>query len=364
MKEKNIELYDAIKVIEAKSVLTAQEFENGPKVDPLKLIQGYDSNEWESFIDEWIHSLTNKYIKVMRPTGPGDKGIDVAGCSDPNELLGVWDNYQCKHYTSPLSFGNVAPEIGKILWHSFNGIYVAPRSCAFIAPKGASTTLSLLMANADKLRKEVAEKWDNAIATKITSKLEVKLTGEFAKYVSSFDFRIFSSVSPRSVIEAHQKTPYHPGRFGGGLPSRPLSEQPPEEISETEITYTTKLLHAYADHKKQTVTSPSQLSAWSNLEAHFGRSREAFYHAESLRAFVRDKADPGTFESLQREILDGVADTYDGVHADGYVRVVAVTDKAQSLSLDAHPLNKSAFPKDRRGICHQLANDGALTWKK
>ena len=364
MKENNIELHDAIKVIETKSVLTAQEFENGPKIDPLRIIQGYNSDEGESFIDEWIHSLTSKYIKVMRPTGPGDKGIDVAGCSDSSELLGVWDNYQCKHYTSPLSFGNVAPEIGKILWHSFKGIYVAPRSCAFIAPKGASTTLSLLLANADNLKKETLKRWNATIASRITSTHEVKLDGDFANYVSSFDFRIFSSSSPRSVIEAHQKTRYHPGRFGGGLPSRPLSEQPPEEITESEITYTRKLLDAYGDYKKESVTCPSQLSAWSDLESHFGRSREAFYHAESLRAFVRDKADPGTFESLQKEILDGVADTYDGVHADGYVRVIAVTDKAQSLSLDAHPLNKSAFPKDRRGICHQLANDGALTWKK
>ncbi|MBY6153938.1 hypothetical protein KUV47_12005 [Vannielia litorea] len=364
MKEQALELTDAIKVIESKTLLTAQEFENGPKLDPLKVIQGYNGDEWEAFVDEWIHSVSDKYIKVMRPTGPGDKGVDVAGFSDSNELIGVWDNYQCKHYTSPLSFGNIAPEIGKILWHSFNKIYIAPRSCAFIAPKGASTTLSLLISNSEKLKKEIIEKWDSAIANKITSTLKVELKGDFLKYVSEFDFRIFSALSPRSVIEAHKKTPYHPGRFGGGLPSRPTSEQPPEEIAENEITYTTKLLDAYGQHKGQAISCPSQLKTWSNLESHFGRSREAFYHAESLRVFVRDKADPGTFESLQKEILDGVADTYDGAHADGYARVVAVTEKAQSLSLDAHPLNKSAFPRDRRGICHQLANDGALTWKK
>lgn len=63
---------------------------------------------------------------------------------------------------------------------------------------------------------------------------------------------------------------------------------------------------------------------------------------------MREKVEPGTFEGLQTEILDGVLDTHDGEHADGYARVVAVTEKAQSLVLDAHPLNRSAFPTDRR----------------
>jgi len=80
--------------------------------------------------------------------------------------------------------------------------------------------------------------------------------------------------------------------------------------------------------------------------------------------FVRDKTEPGTFESLQDDIHDGVVDTHDKSHPDGYARVVAVTDMAQTLALDAHPLNRAARPADRRGVCHQLANDGRLTWKK
>lgn len=98
------------------------------------------------------------------------------------------------------------------------------------------------------------------------------------------------------------------------------------------------------------------------LRKHFDRSREAFYQSESLRVFVRDKAEPGTFESLQEEVFDGVIDTCDATHEDGYARVIAVTDMAQSLNLDAHPLSPSTFPRDLRGVCHQLANDGRLTW--
>jgi hypothetical protein len=49
---------------------------------------------------------------------------------------------------------------------------------------------------------------------------------------------------------------------------------------------------------------------FSKLEGHFKRQREAFYHAESLRVFVRDKTEPVTFESLREQIYKGVVDTY------------------------------------------------------
>ena len=357
-------LQNAVKDLPSARIILASDFETGPKIDPLKIIQIYEASEWETFIDEWVHSLKTTYVSVMRPTGAGDKGIDIAGFCDADQLLGVWDNHQCKHYTSPLSFGVVAPEIGKMLWYSFSQEYKAPRACRFIAPKGASTSLSLLLSNADKLKARVIAEWDKTISGKITSTGPVTLEGKFLDYVGDFDFRIFSAEQPRTIIEAHSRTPYHIGRFGGGLPSRPRPDAVPVEIGETEATYTSKLLDAYAEHKGETIVAVSHLDKWASLKSHFHRSREAFYHAESLRVFVREKVEPGTFEGLQNEILDGVLDTHDGEHADGYARVVAVTEKAQSLVLDAHPLNRSAFPTDRRGICHQLANDGKLTWRR
>ena len=107
------------------------------------------------------------------------------------------------------------------------------------------------------------------------------------------------------------------------------------------------------------------MKPWSKLEQHFKRQREAFYQAESLRVFVRDKVEPGTFESLQREIYNSVVDIHDADHADGYDRVVAVTTAARNLPLTAHPLSNSTFSDDKHGICHQLANDDdRLQWTK
>lgn len=358
-----IPLQNAIKDLVSQRILTANEFENGPKIDPLKIIQIYEATEWETFIDEWIHSLTDDYTSVMRPAGAGDKGIDVAGLCDEDQLKGVWDNYQCKHSRKAIGFPIVGPDIGKILWFSYSGVYKAPRHYWFVAPLGATPSVTLLLANADQLKAKIIETWNKSIGPHIAAQ-PIELTGEFRNYVEGFDFRIFSVASPRAIIEAHAKTPYHPGRFGVGLPSRPHATTVPVEIGEHEGTYTSKLLDAYGEHKAQVIATAADIDKWPILKSHFQRSRESFYHAESLRIFVREKVEPGTFESFQNEILGGVLDTHDSSHVDGYARVVAVTDKAQQIVLDAHPLNKSALANDRRGVCHQLANDGKLTWKQ
>ncbi len=136
----------------------------------------------------------------------------------------------------------------------------------------------------------------------------------------------------------------------------------PETIEAYETVYTKKLFSAYSEHSGASIQTPKDFAGHPKLRKHFNRSREAFYHSESLRVFVRDKTEPGTFESLQDEVCDAVADTCDSDHRDGLARVVAVTDKAQSLKLDAHPLSPSTFPRDLKGICHQLANEDRLDW--
>jgi hypothetical protein len=106
------------------------------------------------------------------------------------------------------------------------------------------------------------------------------------------------------------------------------------------------------------------LKAWPSLHGHFGRQREAFYHAESLRVFARDNVPPGTFESLQEDIHSGVIDICDGDHADGYERIKKVTQTARELQLTSNPLLICSKPKDRDGICHQLAIEDRLLWTK
>lgn len=346
------------------TILSSTQIQNGPPIEPLVRIVTYDPGQWEAFVDEWVSSLKTKYRKVLRYTGANDRGIDVAGFADKNYLRGVWDNYQCKHYRDAITPGTAWPEIGKMLWHSFRREFVPPRAYYFVAPRGTGTTLTQYLTNAPALKAALIEAWPKSVADKITSTQIVKLEGEFAEYVDAFDYSIFQPMSPREVIEQHRATPYFIARFGGGLPPRPTVAAPPSELADYESVYVARLLAAYADHTKADVPDLATLKAWRPLEDHFRRQRECFYHAEALRVFVRDKVEPGTFEGLQDEIYHGVADTADGDHADGFERVKAVTQAAQDVPLDAHPLGASALVKDKRGICHQLANEDRLKWTK
>jgi len=344
------------------AVLTPDQAIHGPLIPAQQQILLYSPDQWEAFVNEWVHfSLKPRYKTVQRFSGAGDQGIDIAGFEDEKRLLGVWDNYQCKHYEHPLRPSDVWAEFGKVLWYSFKKEYRAPRKYYFVAPRGVGTQLSRLLANAVKLKSELKAHWDKQVRKKITEK-EVPLDGEFLAYVEAFDFSIFEAKTGLQVIEDHRKCPYHTARFGGGLPPRPPAGTPPEKIAEDESKYVAKLLAAYADHKKTAVRSAVALKPWPKLHQHFGRQREAFYHAESLRVFARDTVPAGTFDSLQEDIRSGVIDVHDADHPDGFVRVCKVTQAARELHLTSNVLINCTKPKDRDGICHQLANEDKLKW--
>lgn len=348
------------------SPLTLDRAHAGKLFPPQQQIILYSSDEWEEFTHEWAHyCLKSLYVSVARFTGAGDQGIDIAGFTDEKKLNGVWDNYQCKHYDHALQPNDVWAEFGKILWYSFTKSYTPPRAVFFVAPRGVGTKLNGLLANAGKLRDAVIANWERHIQKEITDTQEVRLEGEFLKYVTAFDFSIFQAKTSLEIIELHRaKCPYHSTRFGGGLPERPDPPAPPEAIGDHESRYVSHLLDAYADHTKKPIASVQGLKDWPKLKEHFGRQREAFYHAEGLRVFARDNVPEGTFDSLKEEIYDGVVDTHAAEHPDGYTRVREVTKTARSLELTSNALLIRAKVKDRDGICHQLANDDWLKWTK
>jgi hypothetical protein len=364
-KEPDIEFKEITLKESSGEMLTAQQLAAGPVISPAARISLYSPAEWETFTEEWaFYCLPKLYKKVRKAPGANDKGVDVAGFRDAKMLKGVWDNYQCKHYDHPLRPTDVWVELGKIIWYSFRGDYKAPRDYYFIAPREVGTSLAHLLGNVDKLKEELLKNWDKYCRDEITSTQLVPMEGAFADHVQTFDFLIFKSKSILEILEQFKKSPTCVTRFGGGLPKRPKVGKPPEDVTQEESIYVGELLKAYGDHLGQAVPDKAALVSEKKLNDHFKRQREAFYHAESLRVFVRDKVEPGTFESLQEEIFHGVVDTSEAAHADGYACVVAVTQAAHELPIDAHPLAPSTVGQDKRGICHQLANDERLKWTK
>lgn len=360
-----VDLLDIPSSATSYGILFVDQVAHGPRIPPQQRILLYSADEWEKFIEEWAHfCLKNQYMEVQRFSGSGDRGIDVAGFTDRQMLQSIWDNYQCKHYDHPLSPSDIWPEFGKTLWYSFIKEYKAPRQYFFVAPRGVGTKLAGYLSDTAKLKKALIENWDKHVRHAITEKQEILLDGDFLAYVESFDFSIFKSKSPLQIIEEHRQCPCHAARFGGGLPTRPMASNPPTEVAPTESHYVAQLLDAYADHTKSDIADIDALKSWPKLKAHFGRQREAFYNAESLRIFARDTVPPGTFESLQEDIYSGIIDIHDADHSDGFARVCMVTKSARELQLTSNALVTSIKPKDRDGICHQLANEDRLQWTK
>jgi hypothetical protein len=345
--------------------VTAAHVLHGPVYPPQQQLLLYSDEQWEDFVHEWAHyCLKPLYASVQRFTGAGDRGIDVAGFADADKLQGVWDNYQCKHLNHAVQPTEAWPEIGKILWHSFSKHYRAPRHYYFVAPRGVGTKFNGYLADSVKLKAGLIEHWDKHVRSAITQKTEVELEDAFRAYVEGFDFSIFGAKTSLQLIEDHRKCPCHAARFGGGLPPRPKPDAPPLEIDVLESRYVTQLLKAYSEHTKAPVPDFKALKPLTKLNNHFGRQREAFYHAESLRVFARDTVPTGTFESLQDDVYTGVVDTHDAEHPDGYVKVCEVTKAARQLQITSNPLISCSKPKDMDGICHQLANEDRLRWTK
>lgn len=342
----------------------ASKVQFGRTIPPQQQVLLYSFDEWEEFIYEWVHSQRAKYLSVQRFAGANDMGIDVAGLTDKKALHGIWDNFQCKHYDKALTPSMVSVEIAKILWHSFNKQFVPPRKYYFIAPRGCGTSLTRLLGNPVALRDYVIKNWDKQCSEGITQKQTIALDGAFKAYTEAFDFSIFSSRTLLEVIDEHRATRYHVIRFGGGLPDRPAVLPPPVMLDTKESQYVQQLFDAYSDHIKLDITSLTDLCARQDLIEHFHRQREFFYYAEALRNFARDTVPEGTFEDLQSEVHAGVIEVEEAQHQDAYVRVNAVTHVAGILPPTSNALISVVKIQDKKGICHQLANDGRLHWRK
>lgn len=344
-------------------LLNASQCTLGVPITPLQRLRIMDAGEWEAFILEWIDSLRTTYQDVHRSGGSGDLGRDVIGFKAGVNEQSPWDNYQCKHYAQPLAVADVVAEVGKLLYHASNGEFSLPDEYFFVAPQGPSTPL-LKVLQKGTLKQELLDRWDKECSTSIIKGQTIPLA-TVKTTIDAFDFARITVLSPLRVIAGHQQTKYYAFRFGGGLPGRALPiPKPPAAIQADEHHYIKKLLDAYTEEKGTAFPDIATLQTGApRLAKHLNHSREQFFSAESLRTFCRDNVPPGTFESLQDEVEQGVQEVYeDQTHTSGYQRAVKTVQKARDIAMTSNPLMGVVHTNDRAGICHQLANDDKITW--
>jgi hypothetical protein len=335
------------------------ELATGPPVDPGKRIAVSSPEDLENIVLYWLHQrIEHDYARIVRWAGSGDKGRDVAGYLD-RQSGSAWDNYQCKRLATKLSPGVIWSELGKLVYWTFKGSFESPRRYVFVSPKGVSPKTRELLEDSEAVRKGLKKNWDKASS-------DLCEFAEIDNYLAVFDFPELDVVDGGQIVDDLNGTAIYSIFFGGGLSKpRPPVGAPPPAIGLHELGYVNALVDAYDDHSEDPVPSSDAAFGHSEYGPHLERSRANFYCAESLREFSKDVlVAPDSFEDLQQQVNDGIQPKLDEAFPSGYDRVLAVSSHATTVQLSDHPLQGELEPADRIGICHQLANDGRVKWRK
>jgi hypothetical protein len=344
---------------------TGTQIGSGLNFPAVKLVEIFSPDDWEGFTEEYVASVVPPYTKTVRFTGPGDMGRDIVGFRSGEYFQGLWDNYQCKRYGEKLVASDIWIEVGKLIYHAFCNEFQPPQNYYFAGSKDIGLNLKKLLTDPAKLKSQLFENWDKYCKSQITSTKQITLTGALKIYFDAFDFSIFKPLSVVEMIAVHSKTSFYVGRFGSShIPIRPKPDLPPNDVQPTESRYVQQLLKAYADHLKVSIHDVKALAKWPEIEEHFNRAREVFYHAESLRNFARDSVDVGMFDAVTDEVYHGTVDTYGKNYQDGLERIRSTVTQAGNLNPNCNALCVRVQTQDKHGICHHLANADRFIWVK
>lgn len=348
--------------LEPPEVTTVTPSLRGPSMTPRQYVFFYSPDEWEQFIREWATAVGTSYVQIKRLGGSNDRGADVAGFKTDKQFEGPWDCYQGKHYAEALTPSDAFPEMLKVFVSVVSGHYLLPDRYAFLAPKGCGATLNRLLSKPTELRDWFLEQLGRGDGP--ASGLAQDLRDQVTTLAKGTDFARFQSVELEDALETHRTTPYYVGRFGTPVPPRLGHDCPPGEIGTHETRYVAQLIEVYAEKEPTETLAAETVSSHAKFGGHFQRQRESFYSAEALRLYARDSVPPGTFEALQTDVFSGVVEVAESSHQTGMDRLTSVLTTSGQLDLSAHALISVSSMNDRKGICHQLANEDRLTWVK
>lgn len=328
---------------------------------PDLLVMGYDSNEWERFVGEWMRSQKDKYLEIKRVGGANDHGLDVIGYTDGLKLEGIWDNNQCKHYRTSIPMAKGLADVGKVIYWAHQGKFKPPRRSRFVAPKGPSGPLRTLLDNPSQLKQAILDGWDTYCAREITAS-GAPLTPELQSYVEGFDFTIFGWAHIDEVLEDLRPTAFYTARFGGAL-SPPPRGIIPTEPQKRESKYIGQLLDVYSEYLGKKIANHSELPEGDETSVDFKRQRERFFEMEFFAHHYRDQTPPNTIEDFVEEVYDAVQPVCARGYPKSFERLNETMARAAMVETKSI-LESQAKGRVKQGACHNLANEDRLKWKR
>jgi hypothetical protein len=326
------------------------------------LISTLKPDELEEFVDDWLAQRFKDYHSHELWRGTGDMGRDVTGYVTAQRMEGLWDNYQCKQLSKPLSEVAAFVELGKIFMHVGAGAFALPRAYFFVAPRGVTRAVQQLVAHPERFRSAFLERWNTEIAGRLVEKQNVPLNPAIEAAIKAFDFtRIDWFDSARLSNDSSCKVALV--RWFHDDPGPSPRGSVPEEIQASESAYVSQLLRVYEATGPGTYADAAAALASPEFGANLREQRIRFFDAVAFERFYRDSTPADYVTNFKEEVYHGVVDTHRDMHANGYVRLGKVMQQAAGLQAPG-VLGRHAGPKVKQGTCHQLANEGLLPWDR
>ncbi len=149
--------------------------------------------------------------------------------------------------------------------------------------------------------------------------------------------------------------------------SIPKEIEPPQDIAPEEEIYVRELLAAYSEAIGSGEITKNDLdSLHMKYKRNFSDQRINFYSAVRIDRFIRESFDKGEehAKKWKSETHDYINDTLWDDYDDGYKRLLAVMKKVVDCSTTAvvDNIQNLVGPKEKKGTCHLLVNDGCIRW--
>lgn len=337
-----------------------------------EILTTMNENTYENLVTSWAYWCLKdnggrKYEDVMRIGGTGDKGVDVIAYFDQKNK--VCDIYQCKHYNHPIRKSDVIGELGKFLFFMAIGELPVPETYYLMAPQGLGDRFLQLYENADLLKQALKDSWEKKIAGNIEKGKCYSLEGKLLAFVETFDYTRFKFYSSNKFLETLVKADnrFVFFQYFGYRKEhlKRINKETPQIPEVYEKKYIGHLLDAYNDANVDSAINELNVTS-SKYSRHFGRSRDEFWLAESVKKMGEENClgDIDEFAELKDDMEDHVADTYEGDYANAYEKVKKVTEKAESLPKKDRVISGELGPRELKGVCYQLSNEDRLIWKE
>ncbi len=155
--------------------------------------------------------------------------------------------------------------------------------------------------------------------------------------------------------------------INGNVINIPSEILPPDTIEDEEIPYVNELLLAYADASGTAPLSKDDIDKLNGkYKDNFIEQRINYYSAIRICRIIREAySNPEQeLKAWKTQTFDYISDTYRDDYPNGYKRLVAVlkkvVDSKTTAAIDS--CDNLIQAKDRKGVCHLLANEGDMHW--